>query len=82
MLNGVPEYFQADAVVGLSKPVSHAAYVAPGLVRHQHCGLVAETMGGLADTLQASLDAITTETVGRKGMTVHSGQISFDPACV
>ena len=66
MLNSVPEYFQAYPVVGMSQPVSHAAYVAPGLVRHQHCGLVAETMGGLADTLQASLDSIANETVRRE----------------
>ena len=79
MLDSIPDDMQAYAVVSASQPVPHTAYVGPRLGRHQHCHLIAETVGGLTDTLETSLHGITNETVRRKSIAVHSGQVSFDP---
>src|SRR5205823_2340204 len=73
--NGIPDYVQADSVVGMTQPVAHAPDVVPGLVRHQFGRPIAKTERRLADSLDAAFDSIARSAVALEGCAVQSRNI-------
>jgi hypothetical protein len=53
----IPAHVEIDPVIRMAKPVAEAANVMPWLIRHEVRRCIPEPERGLADALQAALDA-------------------------
>lgn len=72
-LDGIPNRFEVDPVVGMAKLVTHAADVVPWLGWHQQRSLVAESMSRVANPLEASFDRVPSPAILLKRSSLEPG---------